>query len=223
MPVIQHLRAIAQYNARTLRESPLSELSGSLGDLGTLLPLMVAMALQGSIDLPATLVFSGLTNILTGAVYGVPLPVQPMKAIAAVAISQSFSKQETAAAGLTMGIAVFVLSATGLLRWLNRVVPMPVVKGIQVGAGLALVISAGTSLIKPLEWTSPLWDNRLWSVAAFVLLVVAARLPRLPYGLLVFIVGLVVAGAVSSRTDQESKFRAGVWHPHAFVLSLIHI
>lgn len=38
------------------------------------------MALKGSIDLPATLVFSGLTNIYTGVIYGVPLPVQPMYA-----------------------------------------------------------------------------------------------------------------------------------------------
>ena len=154
MTLRSHLRAISKHNFDTLRHAPLTELSGSLGDLGTLLPLMIALATQGSIDLPSTLVFSGLANILTGALFGIPLPVQPMKAIAAVAISQGFSKGETAAAGLTVAIAVLVLSVTGLLRWLNRVVPVPVVKGIQVGAGLSLAISAGTSLIKPLEWLS---------------------------------------------------------------------
>ncbi|KAH9835954.1 molybdate transporter 2-like [Teratosphaeria destructans] len=211
-----HLRAIAQYNVRTLRESPLAELSGSLGDLGTLLPLMFALALKGSIDLPATLVFSGLTNIFTGALYGIPLPVQPMKAIAAVAISQSFDKQETMAAGLTMGIAVFVLSATGLLRWLNRVVPVPVVKGIQVGAGLSLAISAGTSLIMPLHWALPAWDNRVWAIAAFFLLVIAALVPRLPYALIVFTVGLIMAAVLHSTSSQEGT-RAGIWHPSTVV------
>ena len=208
MTLHQHLRTIADHNVRTIRDSPLAELSGSLGDLGTLLPLMIAMALKGSIDLPATLVFSGLTNIFTGAYYGLPLPVQPMKAIAAIAISQNFSKQETMAAGLTMGIAVFLLSATGSLRWLNRVVPVPVVKGIQVGAGLALVISAGSSLIVPLGWTSPGWDNRILSIAAFVLLVFAALVPKLPYALLVFMFGLVIAATQSSDTRT-----AGIWHP----------
>jgi xanthine/uracil/vitamin C permease (AzgA family) len=139
MSLKQHLRQITSYNLSTFRASPLSELSGSIGDLGTLLPLMLALTLNNSISLSSTLVFSGLTNILTGAFYGIPLPVQPMKAIAAVAISQKFTKDETAAAGLTMGIVVLVLSATGLLRWLGRVVPVPVVKGIQVGAGLSLV------------------------------------------------------------------------------------
>lgn len=68
-----------RHNVRTLRESPLAEMSGALGDLGTLLPLMIALARQGSINLSATLVFSGVFNIVTGVVFGIPLPVQPMK------------------------------------------------------------------------------------------------------------------------------------------------
>ncbi|TKA65901.1 hypothetical protein B0A55_10872 [Friedmanniomyces simplex] len=216
MSIRQHLRAIAEHNVHTLQASPLAELSGALGDLGTLLPLMIAMALGGSIDLPATLVFSGLTNIFTGAYYGIPLPVQPMKAIAAVAISQNLSKQETMAAGLTMGIAVFLLSASGSLRWLNRVVPVPVVKGIQVGAGLALVISAGSSMIKPLGWVTPGYDNRLLAIAAFAFLVIAALIPRLPYALIVFTLGLVVAAATASTMGHDSS-HAGLWHPSVVV------
>lgn len=75
MSIREHLRSIHRHNVHTLRRTPLAELSGSLGDLGTLLPLMIAMAMNGSIDLPSTLVFSGITNILTGVVFGVPLPV----------------------------------------------------------------------------------------------------------------------------------------------------
>ncbi|KAK5108322.1 hypothetical protein LTR62_008418 [Meristemomyces frigidus] len=209
---LHRLRTTASYNLRTLRESPLSELSGSLGDLGTLLPLMIALALQGSIDLPATLVFSGLTNICTGAWYGLPLPVQPMKAIAAIAISQHFSQQETMAAGLTMGIAVFLLSVTGLLNLLNRIVPVAVVKGIQVGAGLALVISAGSTMIKPLSWITPLWDNRIWAITAFAFLVVSALLPRLPYALVVFTIGLIISAIGLAHTVHDSV-PLGVWQP----------
>ena len=219
MALKQDLRKITAYNIRTLKEHPLAELSGSLGDLGTLLPLMIAMALQGSIDLPTTLVFSGLTNVLTGLFYGVPLPVQPMKAIAAIAISQGFSKQETAAAGLSMGIAVFVLSASGLLRWLNRVVPVPVVKGIQVAAGLSLVISAGSSLLLPLGWAHPGYDNRIWAIAAFVLLVVASLFPRLPYALVVFLFGLILAATVVPLPKTDHDLHSGIWHPSTVVPS----
>lgn len=68
-----------RHNIATLRASPLAEISGAFGDAGTLLPIIVALALQGSINLDSTLVFSGLFNVLTGVVFGVPLPVQPMK------------------------------------------------------------------------------------------------------------------------------------------------
>lgn len=73
------LPSTLRHNLDTLRRSPLSELSGALGDLGTFLPLTLALALQNAIDLPATLVTSGFFNIVTGAVFGIPLPVQPMK------------------------------------------------------------------------------------------------------------------------------------------------
>lgn len=217
MAIRSHLRQIATHNLRTLRTNPLAELSGSLGDLGTLLPLMIALALNNSIDLASTLVFSGLTNVLTGAIYGIPLPVQPMKAIAAVAISQNFSKEETAAAGLVMGAAVLFLSATGLLRWLNRVVPVPVVKGIQVGAGLSLAISAGTKMILPLRWAEPAYDNRIWAMAAFILLVIASLYPQMPYAMVVFIFGLILAATmVPTDNDNNDNLHAGLWHPHPF-------
>ena len=74
-----HVKRLTIHNVTTFRSSPWAELSGSLGDLGTLLPLMVALALQGSIQLGSTLVFSGVFNILTGLLFGIPLPVQPMK------------------------------------------------------------------------------------------------------------------------------------------------
>lgn len=73
------LRRLNRNNLATVRAAPWAEISGSLGDLGTLLPLMIALAAQGSIHLGTTLVFSGLFNILTGVFYGIPLPVQPMK------------------------------------------------------------------------------------------------------------------------------------------------
>lgn len=213
-----HLRAVAKHNLRTLRDAPLSELSGSLGDLGTLLPLMIALSIGGSINLASTLVFSGLANIVTGVLFGVPLPVQPMKAIAAVAISQKFTKDETAAAGLVVSAAVLFLSVTGLLHWLHRVVPVPVVKGIQVGAGLSLAISAGTTLIKPLAWHTPALDNRIWAVAAFLLLVVASLVPRFPYALLVFLLGLVIAVSQIPTTTSPSH-TAALWNPQPFVPS----
>lgn len=77
--VLSNIRQLHANNIATLRASPLAEVSGALGDLGTLLPLMIALAINNSISLSTTLVFSGLWNVLTGVCFGIPLPVQPMK------------------------------------------------------------------------------------------------------------------------------------------------
>ncbi|KAF2458505.1 hypothetical protein BDY21DRAFT_271338, partial [Lineolata rhizophorae] len=198
------LRALNAHNLRTLREQPLAELSGALGDLGTLLPLLLALALAGTISLPRTLLFTGAANIATGVFFGVPLPVQPMKAIASIALSRSFSPAENAAAGIVVAAAVGVLAITGALGWLGRNVPVPVVKGIQVGAGLSLVLSGGkATLLGGIAWDEPGWhDNYGWAIAAFLLLLTCARRPRAPAALILFLAGLILA-IVHLRTSHH--------------------
>ena len=79
MAFLANIRRFHRNNVETLRRSPLAEISGAFGDLGTLLPLMITLAVNGSISLSTTLVFSGIFNLVTGVVFGIPLPVQPMK------------------------------------------------------------------------------------------------------------------------------------------------
>ncbi|KAH7420013.1 sulfate transporter-like protein [Cadophora sp. MPI-SDFR-AT-0126] len=204
-------------NVATFRKSPLSEISGSLGDLGTLLPLMIALAVNNSISLSTTLVFSGLWNIFTGVAFGIPLPVQPMKAIAAVALARKFSVEETISAGFTTSGFVFLFSVTGLLRWFTRVIPTPVVKGIQVGAGLSLVLSAGSSLLQPLGWTTPnAEDNLIWAFFAFIALLTTQKMHKVPYALIIFILGLVLSLFTTGAPNFPSFT---VWHPTTFVPS----
>jgi len=211
------LRKNHTHNVQTIRSQPLAELSGSLGDLGTLLPLMTALVVTNSISLPSTLLFTGAANALTGIAFGIPLPVQPMKAIAAVAIARKFTLEENAAAGLVVATLVGLFSITGLINWAYRVTPIPVVKGIQVGAGLSLCLSAGTTMLKPLDWTGPWWgDNLLWALAAVLFLLVTFAYPRLPYALIVFAVGLFLSsvGPATSLPTEPSTV-IPILHPSA--------
>lgn len=116
------------------------------------------------------------------------------------------------AAGQWVGAAVLVLSTTGLLRWIVRVVPIPVVKGIQVGAGLSLILGAGSSLLKPLNWVNPALDNRIWAIVAFLVLICTQRMPRFPYALCFFVLALVFAFVVVLTSDHSLP-RFHVWHP----------
>lgn len=224
-----HIAQSYKHSLHVLRNAPMAEISGALGDLGTLLPLMTALTLQHSVSLSSTLVFSGLSNVATGLWFGIPLPVQPMKAIAAAAIANNASLRDTVAAGAIVSAVVLFLAVTGLLRRLADVIPTPVVKGIQLGAGLSLVISAGnSSLLGDLHWLHPsLLDNRIWAIVAFVGLLVTQRMPIpvaggrrsafLPYALLVFAVGIALSYSRQTIGNGHLLPHFWLWHPHLYI------
>lgn len=141
-----------------------------------------------------------------------------MKAIAAAALASHASQRDTLAAGALVGSAVLLLSVTGLLRRLAVWTPVPVVKGIQFGAGLSLVISAGSNMLVRLGWGlhSPL-DNRFWALAAFLLLIFTARAPRFPYALVVFIVGLILAVVTVATAGHSHLPGWRIWHPYTII------
>ena len=202
---------VQRYNMKTFRQQPLREISGSVGDLGTLLPILIALS-QGYISLPTTLVFSGIANILTGLFFGIPLPVQPMKAIAAVALARGFTKDEVASAGLFVAGVIGFLSITGLIQWFTRKVPIPVIKGIQVGTGISLIMYGG-KLIEQ-EYRPAISDNVilvLVALVAFLALLGSPIYPRLPFALIVL--GIGIFGSLPSGFDTEPPFGFGIWKP----------
>lgn len=213
----RRFRRTQLHNIETIKSQPLAELSGSLGDLGTLLPLMTTLVLTNSISLPSTLLFTGAANVLTGLAFGIPLPVQPMKAIAAVAIARQFTLEQNAAAGLVVAGLVGVFSITGLINWANRVTPIPVVKGIQVGAGLSLCLSTGTKLLSSLTWTGPWWgDNLFVAIAAVALLLCTFPYPRVPYAMMIFLIGIFLSFASPQNDKVEVPHAAiPILHPSA--------
>ena len=116
----------------------LPEANGALGDIGTLLPLgLGAIALAGLSPQMVLLGF-GLFYIATGLVYRLPIPVQPMKAIAAVALLGVASPTEIALSGVLIGLVLLGLGGTGLIDRIRRLVPQSVLSGLQLGLGLSL-------------------------------------------------------------------------------------
>lgn len=124
-------------------------------------------------------------------------------ASAAISMRQDPSMNVVIAAGQWVAAAVLIMSVTGLLRWAVRVVPIPIVKGIQLGAGLSLIIGAGSSLLQPLEWVHPVLDNRLWAVFAFLVLIATQRMPRFPYAICFFLLALVFAFIRVAQSHQS--------------------
>jgi MFS superfamily sulfate permease-like transporter len=119
-------------------EFNLRELGGSLGDFGTLFPLAVGYIAVNGLDPSGLFVMLGLTNIALGLIYRLPMPLQPKKVIAAVAIGQRWSPDLIYASGLGMGLIWFFLIFTGLLRKLIAWTPTFLVRGIQLALGITL-------------------------------------------------------------------------------------
>ena len=216
---------------RPARHSLRGEAAGCMGDLGTFVPLFVAMGKAGCIGPTATLIVTGAHSALSGRVFGRPLAVQPMKAIAAVALAHGLDRAAVAAAGALVAAVVGVLAATGLLKWGARACPTGIVRGVQAGLGLALA-GKGLELVYHGCYTAPtVAEPNAWDVlqgvrwvgfdGVLVALLTAAATalldgngaiahPSIPPALVVFPVGFLFAVVRWGATAAESGALAAV-------------
>ena len=121
------------------------EWAGAFGDLGTLIPFVVAYIAVVKVD-PFGILFSfGIAMVLCGFLYKTPFPVQPMKAIGAVAATQTaqtatVTAATVSAATLATGLIWLLLGLTGAAKTIARLVPRSVVVGIVLGLGISFML-----------------------------------------------------------------------------------
>jgi hypothetical protein len=174
-----------------------NEVSGAFGDLGTSFPLIVGVIAAARLDATSVLVIFGALQIATGLIYRMPMPVQPLKAVAAIVIAQHVSANVLFGGGAAIGVLMLLLAVTGLLDWIARLVPHVVVRGIQCGLGLQLSRIAVADYVP----SAGAWGYVLAAVAfAIVLLLLGNR--RFPPAPIVLALGaafaLTVGGAGAS-------------------------
>ncbi|MDA8138235.1 MAG: putative sulfate/molybdate transporter [Desulfobacteraceae bacterium] len=117
------------------------ELAGSFGDLGTMLPIVLAMILINRLSPTMVFLAFGVFYLLTGYYYRLPVPVQPLKAVAAIAIAYPAQITESVigAAGVIFGGLLLLFAVTGLVDKLAKIFTQPVVRGIQLALGLVFL------------------------------------------------------------------------------------
>ncbi len=141
MATIQRYIALARRLPNGIRFDR-NEFSGAFGDIGTDFPLLVGMVMVAGLDTTSVLVMFGAMQIATGLAYRLPVPVQPLKTMAVLVITQGVAGNILYGGGLAIGLVMLLLSVTGLISVLARIVPKSVVRGIQLGLGLQLAILA---------------------------------------------------------------------------------
>jgi MFS superfamily sulfate permease-like transporter len=177
-------------------EFNLRELAGSMGDFGTLLPFAVGYIMINGIDPAGLLIMLGLTNILTGIVYRLPIPIQPMKLIGVVAIAQKWSPGLIYASGFGSGIIWLFMVFTGAIDKVARLTPKGVVRGIQVALGIMLVF-------KGFEMISTGW---ILGIIALVIVIFLRESKYAPAAIVLMILGIVIV-AVKGELLPSIEFR----------------
>jgi SulP family sulfate permease len=133
----------------TFVSNTLREFGGGLGDLGVLLPLAILLIINNGLSATAVFRVVGLHYLITGYYFKIPLPVQPLKAMAVIAIAMNASPQLIAATGLLMGVILLLLTLGKLAYRLSSIFTKPIVRGIQLSIGLFLAEKGLTLIANP--------------------------------------------------------------------------
>jgi sulfate permease, SulP family len=181
----------------------LGEATGAVADLGVLVPLATALIIVNGLDTSAVLVCAGLLVLASGIVFRIPFPVQPLKALTAVAVAQQLSPDVIHAAGLEIAAVLLLLSVRHVADIVARVFTKPVVRALQLGVGVLLVITSVKLVLDPpavfAGTPSAPWPWILM-IAAFAGVVVAARTRHYWVAL-----GVLAAGAVAAVTAASPQ------------------
>lgn len=137
--------------AEAAKPGIIQELSGSMGDLGTLLPHLLAVITVAGLSSTSVFMGFGLFYLFSGWFYGIPMAVQPMKAATAAILVQDLTVGEIAAAGIVIGAVLLIIGLSGLINWIARLTPDSVTGGIQVGLGISLAI-LGIKMVAGEPW-----------------------------------------------------------------------
>ena len=181
----------------------LGAVTGAIGDSVTVLPLVVALGLLTPASLPHLLVGFAVFQVVWGVGYGVPLSVEPMKALAGLAIAGALSYGELVAAGLLAGGVLVVASGRGWLASIETVVGEPVVREVQFAVACLLVVAA----------VDPVAGAPTVAGAGAVLAAVVAVVSRRAVALVLLAVGglwaVTVGGAPQPSLPALSVFPTG--------------
>ena len=173
------------------------EVAGSLGDLGTLLPLSIGMILINKLSATNVFCTIGLFYILAGLYFRVPVPVQPMKVIGAYAISVGLTQQQIIASNLWMGFVLLFLGLSGLIQIIGKYIPKSTIRGVQLTVGIVLMtkgfkLMVGHDPNLSVQSIGPIPIGILLGIVGIILTFLLLDNRRLPAALVVIGTGMIV-------------------------------
>jgi SulP family sulfate permease len=204
------------------------EFAGSLGDLGTLLPIAIGLILVNGLNPTGLFLSVGIFYVYSGLYYGVTVPVQPMKAIGAYSIAMAMSASQITASGFLMGAILLIFGATGAITLIGKYIPKSVVRGVQLSTGTLLMIQGikfmlGTSRLQIISRAAEpyltIGDIGIFPIgiiigaAGGILALLLLENKKIPAGLIIICGGLAL-GLIFGTRAGFSQLRIGVHLPN---------
>ena len=200
------------------------EFSGSLGDLGTLLPIAIAMIVLNGLYATNVMVTIGLFYVIAGLYFKVPVPVQPMKVIGAYAIAMGLTPTQIIAASLWMGLCVLFLGTTGLIHFIAKYTPKSTVRGVQLSVGIVLMIKGLGFMIKPdpnlaVQSIGPVNIGIILGVVGMVVTFLLLENRRIPAAV-IMVFGGILLGLFIGKPLKLEELKIGFHIPQYFPYGL---
>lgn len=203
------------------------EFAGSLGDLGTLLPLAIGMIMVNGLDPSGLFISVGLFYLFTGLYFGITTPVQPMKVIGAYAIATAMTPQQIMASGILMGTCLLFIGVTGAITVIGKYIPKAAVRGVQLSTGTLLMAEGvkfmvGTTRLQGLhqmaepylsvQQIGPIPLGLIIGIAGSLLTLLLLDNKKAPAGLVIVGVG-ILAGLLLGTREGIGGLRPGFYLP----------
>jgi SulP family sulfate permease len=203
------------------------EIAGGVADIGVMIPLACGVAATAHLSLVSIFLCVAAVYAATALLFRVPVPVQPMKAMAASIIALGLSASVVGAASLEIGLLFLLFALTPLARYLAFLFPMAVIRGIQLAIGILLlksaVLMAGDATALPgadlglSVGSATLTVGAVVAAAILIFLLAGRERPRIPGSLVVLGVGgaagiVLVATGVSHPAAADAGIQLPLQH-----------
>ena len=177
----------------------LREFGGAFGDWGTLIPFIIGYISIVGLNPAGIFLTLGITNIILGIKFNLPLPVQPQKTIGTVAISKGWDSNMVISTGFGTGVVWFLLGFSKKLNKIVSKVPIIAVRGIQLG--LALILG----------WTGILLfsENLYLGLISLSIILILIKNKPIPSAIILTIAGILIM-VFTPGAINISKLKFGI-------------
>ena len=148
------------------------------------------MSKYNLIYLPGAFFWGGFFNIISAIQWNIPMPVQPMKAIASVALTDGLTYNEVITSGLITSGIVTLLGITKTIYIFNKFISRDIISGMQLGLGLNMMRKGIVTIKETDKWLAI--DSYLSACLIGMASLFMFKFDKCPVALILFLIGILM-------------------------------